>query len=60
MGIIISKHLVYGLLSAVKKGLETKTDLVSHTMFLKWRGFVKVSRMFGVPICLFLFVCIQI
>ena len=27
MGIIISKHVVYELLIAVKKGLQAKTDL---------------------------------
>ena len=27
MGIIISKHIVYELLIAVKKGLQAKTDL---------------------------------
>ena len=32
MGIIISKHVVFELLGAVKKGLHIKTDYMSHTM----------------------------
>ena len=32
MGIIISKHVGYELLTAVKKGLHVKTDFMSHTM----------------------------
>ena len=31
MDIIISKHVVYELLTAVKKGLQAKTDLMSRT-----------------------------
>ena len=40
MGIIISKHVVYELLIAVKKGLQAKTDFMSDTMsmFVKGRG----------------------
>ena len=41
MGIIISKHVVYELLTADKKGLQAKTDVMSHTMsgmFVKFRG----------------------
>ena len=32
MGIIISKHVVYELLIAVKKGFQAKTDFMSHIM----------------------------
>ena len=40
MDIIISKHAVYELLIAVKKGLQATTDFMSHTMsmFVKGRG----------------------
>ena len=49
MGISISKPVVYELIIAVKKGLQAKTDLMSHTMSvcLKREGFVKGNRMFG-------------
>ena len=32
MGVITSKHVVYELLIALKKGLQAKTYLMSHTM----------------------------
>ena len=45
--------MVYELLTAIKKGLQPKTDLMNHTMSVsKMEGFVKGNCMFGFPICL--------
>ena len=32
MGIIISKHVIYEWLTAIKKGHQAKRDFMSHTM----------------------------
>ena len=48
MGIIISKHVVYELLIAIKKGLQAKTYFMSLSISVyKRKGFVKGNRMFG-------------
>ena len=45
---IISKHVVYELLIAVKNGLQAKSDFMTHAMFVKGReGLVKGIHMFG-------------
>ena len=61
MGIIIklSKHVVYELLTAVKKGLQAKKRVIPCLYVSKMEGFAKGNRMFGVP-CSHLFVGVGI